>query len=420
MSTHRRPVPRGHRRVARPWSHWLLPVGLGLAIVGVGGVVGPRVVEEIINSPRQLAFTSLPADIPDQGLVYEGLATAKAGSICAGAYQLDEQTCTRGPDAPPSGLAVRREVPAVTARAPEPEMPARESTTVPTDAEIARDEGGSALTADAPALVPDAAPGEADFLMGTHGVACEGDGRSGKRVQVLYLHEFGTPSRYTDFLGSMRTWTAGVDQIMDESAGETGGSRHIRFVTTPQCRVDVSEVQLPPDGLSSFATSIRALRTLGYNRTDRKYLMFADKNVYCGIATYIADTRAGMGNRNNGGPSYGRVDSGCWSSVMAARELTQMLGAVLANSPNSNGVGGCLDEYDLLCGEDRSGKTIRTVCPKRHVPAPDLPAPNLPAPNLPATSAPASSAPARTSALPSGLPPAYPDAVNGNAPVNIW
>jgi len=61
------------------------------------------------------------------------------------------------------------------------------------------------------------------------------------------------------------------------------------------------------------------LQTLGYNRNDRKYLMFADKSVYCGIATYIADTRAGLGNRNNGGPSYGRVDSGCWSSVMAAR-----------------------------------------------------------------------------------------------------
>jgi hypothetical protein len=63
---------------------------------------------------------------------------------------------------------------------------------------------------------------------------------------VLYLHEFGTPSRYTDFLGSIRTWSAGVDQIFDASAAETGGSRHVRFVTTPQCRVDVAEVQCRP------------------------------------------------------------------------------------------------------------------------------------------------------------------------------
>jgi hypothetical protein len=197
-------------------------------------------------------------------------------------------------------------------------------------------------------------------------VACEGDGRSGKRVQVLYLHEFGTPSRYTDFLGSIRTWTAGVDQIFDESAAETGGSRHVRYVTTPQCRVDVAEVQLGTDALASFGASIEALQTLGYNRNDRKYLLFADANVYCGIASFIADRRSGPGNRNNGGPAYGRVDAGCWSSVMAARELTQTLGAVLIGSPNASGAGGCLDEYDLLCGPDGSDKPVRNVCPKRH------------------------------------------------------
>ena len=52
MSTHRRPVvaPSAHRRVeapqtpSRPWKHRLLPVGLGLAVLGVGAVVGPSVV----------------------------------------------------------------------------------------------------------------------------------------------------------------------------------------------------------------------------------------------------------------------------------------------------------------------------------------------------------------------------------------
>ena len=51
---------------------------------------------------------------------------------------------------------------------------------------------------------------------------------------------------------------------------------------------------------------------------------------------------------------------------MAARELTQTLGAVLIDSPNASGAGGCLDEYDLLCGEDRSDKPVRDVCPKKH------------------------------------------------------
>ncbi|MGK5677859.1 RICIN domain-containing protein [Actinoplanes sp. URMC 104] len=349
--------------------HRLLPVALGLALLGVGGVVGPSVVETVTgdSGSHSLSLASLPADKPDQGLVYDGLQPAGAGSLCAGSYELDGQTCTHGPDQAPAGLLVRRDVTPVTAKAPEPRQPVRESAaSTPTDAEIARDQGGSALTADAPALVPDAAPGEADFIMGAHDVACEGDGRSGKRVQVLYLHENGTPSRYTGFLGSFRTWSAGVDQIFDESAAETGSSRHVRFVTTPECRVEVSEVQLPAGALRSFNGSIDALRKLGYNRTDRKYLMFADTNVYCGIATYVADRRPGLGNRNNGGPSYGRVDAGCWSSAMAAHELTHTLGATLTDSPNSSGAGGCLDEFDLLCGADRSGKPVRNVCPRKH------------------------------------------------------
>jgi len=201
--------------------------------------------------------------------------------------------------------------------------------------------------------------------MGAHDVACADDGRTGNRVQVLYLHEFGTPSRYTDYVGSIGIWAAGVDQIFDESAAETGGSRHIRYVTTPGCRVDVAEVQMPEGALGSFTRTIAALQTLGYNRADRKYLIFSDANVYCGIGTYVADSRPGLGNRNNGGPSYGRVDSGCWGSAVAAQETTQMLGALLQDSPNSTGAGSCTDDHDLLCRPDRSGIAIRTVCPKK-------------------------------------------------------
>ncbi|BFU43717.1 RICIN domain-containing protein [Krasilnikovia sp. MM14-A1004] len=380
MSAHRRPALReaARRRLAavRPRrradsrTHRLLPVALGLGLLGIAAVAGPGVVGGGWSggdgqNRERITFAALP-DVPDQGLIYDGLKLASADSLCAGSYQLDDLTCTHGPDPAPAGLRVRRSVPPVTQKAPEPVGPRREAALVPADAEIVRDEGGSALTPTAPALVPDAAPGDADFVMGRHDVACEGDGRNGKRVQVLYLHEFGTPSRYTDYLGSMRVWAAGVDAIFDASAAETGGSRHVRFVTTPQCRVDVAEVQLPEGALASFTANIDALQTLGYNRTDRKYLIFADANVYCGIGTYIADRRPGLGNRNNGGPSYGRVDSGCWSSAMAAREVTYTLGAVLQDSPNASGAGGCTDDYDLLCGRDRSGKPVRTVCPKKH------------------------------------------------------
>ncbi|MEV6846902.1 RICIN domain-containing protein [Actinoplanes sp. NPDC051411] len=366
MPAHRRPTPSGERR-PRTNAHRILPIALGLALIGVAGAVGPSVVENVTGGdPPNLSLTALPADTPAQGLIYAGLRPAKSDSLCAGAYTLDDETCTYGPDTAPAGLKVGNDTAPVTPKSPALVAPTRETAGVPTDAEIARDEGGSAMTPGAPAIIPDPAPGQADFVMGAHDVACESDGHDSKRVQVLYLQQFGTVSRYTDFLGSIRTWATGVDQIFDASAAETGGSRHIRFVTTPQCQIDVDEVQLPVGALDSFTNTIAALQKLGYNRTDRKYLMFTDANVYCGIASYVNDRRSGLGNRNNGGPSYGRIDAGCWSSTMAAHELAHELGAVLTGSPNASGAGGCTDGYDLLCAPDRSGRTVRTVCPRSH------------------------------------------------------
>ncbi|MCP2329171.1 hypothetical protein HDA40_007678 [Hamadaea flava] len=55
---------------------------------------------------------------------------------------------------------------------------------------------------------------------------CEGDGVSGKRVEVLYIH--GSTSRYAQYLETFRTLAEGVDAIYNASAAETGGERHVR------------------------------------------------------------------------------------------------------------------------------------------------------------------------------------------------
>lgn len=367
---------RGRRRPHSGSHRWLTLI-LGVAVVAIVATAGQSVINNSRKPDdqrdRRITFAAgLPKDTPELGLVYGGLKQAEKGSLCAGAYEVvTPQTCTHGPDTVPPGLQVGADVAPVTAPDAEPSTPTRELSGVPSDAEIARDEGGNSSIPGSPALVSDAAPGQATFIMGRHDVACEGDGRSGKRIQVLYLHEFGTPSRYTQYVGSIRAWSAGADKIIDASAGETRGSRHVRFVTTPQCRVDVAEVQVPEGSLSSLAANIVALQKLGYNRTDRKYLVFADAHRYCGIGTYIADRRSGPGNRNNGGPSYGRVDSGCWSSAVATHQLVHTLGAVLPGSPNSNGAGQCTDEYDLLCAPSEAGtaaaaKPVRRVCPDKH------------------------------------------------------
>ncbi len=344
-------------------------VALGAMVLALIATAGPTVVQNARQAPaperRISRLAAAPTDEPHIGLVYEGLKPAAQDAPCAGMYELvTPETCSHGPDLAPAGMSVTRDVPPVTAAQEPPADPRRESGAAPGDAAVVADDGGTSLVAGLPALVPDAAPGDAEFVLGPHGVACTGDGRTGKRVQLLYLYEFGQPSRFAEYLGSFRSWAASVDAIFDASAAETRGSRHVRFVTTAQCAVDVAEVQLPAGALATFEASITALRTLGYNRTDRKYLLFADANRYCAIGTVIPDNRRGSGNRNNAGPSYGRVDAGCWGAAMAAHELTHTLGGVLYDSPNSSQAGHCTDDFDLMCWRDSTRTTLKVACPE--------------------------------------------------------
>jgi hypothetical protein len=318
---------------------------------------GDNGVEPIANVP--------PAD-PNHGLVYDGLVLAKKGTPCAGAYLVDgATTCSHGPDAPPPGLDVKRPVsPVAPATQPQP-VPGRDPGAAPSEVDVARDAGSVALVEAPTAVVPDATPDAAAFTVGVAGIACDGDGQAGKRVQALYVYEAGTVSRYAQFLASFRTWAAGVDAIYHASARETGGSRHVRYVTTPSCEVDVPEVELPAVSLSTFATTITALGSLGFNKTDRKYMIFAEARVYCGIGTINRDERTGANNGSNSGPSYGRTDSGCWSAGVVAHELAHNLGAVNDSAPNSSKAGHCVDEYDVMCNRDSSGKATNVVCTDR-------------------------------------------------------
>lgn len=311
---------------------------------------------------------AVPADDPAAGLVYRGLTAAKKGSPCAGGYEVgDRNTCSHGPDAAPPGLSVAGDVAPIAPAAPAPKLPKRDST-APSEKDVVQDEGGSLAGGSAfnggVALAADAAP-TAAAEVGPHGVVCDGDGVSGKRVQVLYVYGTGTASRFAEYLASFRKWAAGVDTIYDASAQETGGSRHIRYVTTADCEVDVREVEIAAASMNDFNATISALKGLGFNRTDRKYMIFGESRVYCGIGSFAGDDRAGTANRSNGGPSYGRNDSGCWNAGVAAHELGHNLGAVNNSAPNSSKAGHCVDEYDVMCYKDAEGTVLRTVCTDR-------------------------------------------------------
>ncbi|MEV4115530.1 ricin-type beta-trefoil lectin domain protein [Nonomuraea sp. NPDC049695] len=250
-----------------------------------------------------------------------GATTASAAVCPQGTYQITTSrhaVCTHGPDAPPPGLDIKRRVQPVSQTAAAAGLP-----------------------------------------------VCEGDGVTGKRVEVLYIH--GSTSRYQQYLETFRTLAEGVDTIYNTSAAETGGERHIRFVTETVnglCRPVVRDVQISDSALNAndWAPLLNAVQAAGYTRTDRKYLQFVDAQVYCGIGGFAGDTSKSDANRSNVGPEYARVDNGCWDSAVASHEVGHTLGAVNNNAPHASGHAHCVDEYDVMCYKDADDVTLIYNC----------------------------------------------------------
>ena len=220
---------------------------------------------------------------------------------------------------------------------------------------------------------PGDAPGKA---AATPGIGCYGDGRDGNRVQAIYAVPADRADRYTQVLPFIRQWAAETDAVFQASASQTGGTRRIRFVTDQNCDLVVTPVVLSPNGDDTLENTVAELQAQGYGRSDRKYLVWMDSTVLCGIATYYADSRPTADNFNNGRSgvpaSVSRIDSGCWGlgsrgQSVEAHELMHSLGAVLPNAPNSTANGHCTDDDDRMCYADGSpAVTLRDVCPADH------------------------------------------------------
>jgi hypothetical protein len=190
-------------------------------------------------------------------------------------------------------------------------------------------------------------------------------------VQLVYAHAADVADRSATLVPSFQVWAAQVDDVFNQSAAETGGSRRVRFVQDPvTCAPTVLDVALSATGDDSFTNTINEMRSLGYTRSDRKYLVWMDANVYCGIAQVYNDDRATQDNPNNGRSDIpgmvARVDAGCWGNpngLVEAHELTHTLGGVQPTAPNGTPNDHCTDDYDRMCYADAAGVTVRVVCP---------------------------------------------------------
>ena len=285
-----------------------------------------------------------PDDVPDDhasGAVHDGLAETRR---CTGGFAVEDPpagghthpspaTCSHGPDEAPVGVDVRDQ-PTVA------ELRLRAAT----DTAAAGEAGGTASEAGA--------------------VPCYGDGSDGRRLQAVYAVAADRPDRFASVAPLIAGYAATADQAFATSAARDGGVRHLRWVTDSGCALSVLHVVLSPTGDDSLGNTRAELFTQGLGRTDRKYVVWTDAAVYCGIAYVVGDSRPDASNPANSGPTFARIDTACWgySGSVEAHEIAHMLGAVQLSAPNSNGAWHCTDESDRLCYDDGSGASLNYLC----------------------------------------------------------
>lgn len=190
---------------------------------------------------------------------------------------------------------------------------------------------------------------------------CIDDGQSGPRVQILYVHRSDRSSRLGEFLTTFRRLASEMDTIVDQSARKTGGALRIRYVTTPQCQVDIAAVAITPGAMDSFSGTINQLAAAGYNEINRKYLILADSNSFCGVGTFLQSDAPETTAHDLTG--YARIDTPCWDSGTMVHELGHTMGAVQYSAPHTSRGAHCIDEWDVMCYSDSPFKPeMRYLC----------------------------------------------------------
>jgi hypothetical protein len=193
-------------------------------------------------------------------------------------------------------------------------------------------------------------------------IPCHGHGHSGNRIAIYYAYLAGHPNRIRQVRRQLRRAIEVANDAIYRSARQQDGRRSLRVLTTKRCRPVVRALQLPRTARDSFARTIAAASAAGLHAANRKYVLFADTDALCGIATLMYDDRPGPDNPNNAGPSWARVDRGCWNGAIAAHEIMHMLGAVQPGAPHYDDTGHCTDDRDLMCYQNPGGKRVRIRC----------------------------------------------------------
>jgi putative cell wall-binding protein len=206
---------------------------------------------------------------------------------------------------------------------------------------------------------------------------------TGPYVKVFYGYRQGSANRASSLGLNVREIVARVDDIVARSAGQVGGTRHVRWkyvAGSPDCDLSITAVALPAsvfDAISPTTTRFN-LMSRGLLSSSEKGLIFTDEpGSSCagiaGIAELIPNQSPSPSNPNNNGAMMARVFGPCWNGPedlalggeVAAHELVHTLGAVQNGAPNSSyrtgGQGHCTDGHDIMCYDDGGGAP-KIVC----------------------------------------------------------
>ena len=201
---------------------------------------------------------------------------------------------------------------------------------------------------------------------------CNGDGTSGKREQLVYVHVQGAPDIAAGSIPFLQQQLIpGANGVFEHTSD---GKRAIRWVTTKVaggCVPTVLKVTVPKSanvsGFPFYNIGAAVLRAVGGVNTNRSYLVMVDNpDAYgdCGLGQVRQDGGAGPGNQNNSGGAFAMVWQNCWSGLIAAHELTHTMGAVQPGAPHHTQNGHCWDGRDAMCYADGSPQVQKLICKK--------------------------------------------------------
>src|SRR6266536_1393170 len=186
----------------------------------------------------------------------------------------------------------------------------------------------------------------------TSAAVCDGDGTSGKRIQLIYVRGSGDADRYPQYASKFQGFPDTIDSYVLSSAQATGGTRHLRYVHNGSCRPVVDNIVVTDAQMATVDTIAAALTDRGYHSSDRNYLFWYERPG-CGLAFGgSGDDRAGDDNPYNDGKHFAALGTSCWTWHAAGPELLHTLGAVQPGAPHATKYWHCWDDQDIMCYDD--------------------------------------------------------------------